>query len=69
MQPKALQPIAKDEYKDNLVDRMFIWLFSLKMSQALGKGTEIGGYDIYIGRYYESDSFRALCYILRIKST
>ena len=48
MQPKALQPIAKDEYKDNLVDRMFIWLFSLKMSQALGKGTEIGGYDGFV---------------------
>jgi hypothetical protein len=48
MQPKALQPIAKDEYKDNLVDRMFIWLFSLKMSQALGKGTEIGGYEGFV---------------------
>ena len=48
MQPKALQPIAKDEYKYNLVDRMFIWLFSLKMSQTLGKGTEIGGYEGFV---------------------
>ncbi len=48
MQPKALQTIAKDEYKDNLVDRMFIWLFSLKMSQALGKGTEIDGYEGFV---------------------
>ncbi|GBO53681.1 hypothetical protein APA_1629 [Pseudanabaena sp. lw0831] len=48
MQPKALQTIAKDEYKDNLVDRMFIWLFSYKMTQALGKGTEIGGYDGFV---------------------
>ncbi len=48
MQPKALQTIAKDEYKDNLVDRMFIWLFSLKMSQALGKGTEIVGYEGFV---------------------
>jgi Beta-carotene isomerase D27-like, C-terminal len=48
MQPKVLQTIAKDEYKDNLVDRMFIWLFSYKMSQALGKGTEISGYDGFV---------------------
>ncbi len=48
MQPKAIQTIAKDQYKDNLVDRMFIWLFSLKMSQALGKRTEIGGYDGFV---------------------
>ena len=48
MQPKALQTIAKDEYNDNLVDRMFIWLFSLKMTQALGKGTEISGYDGFV---------------------
>ncbi|MFM7886014.1 MAG: DUF4033 domain-containing protein [Pseudanabaena sp.] len=44
MQPKALQKIAKDEYNDNAIDRLFIWLFSRKMSEALGKGTEIGGY-------------------------
>jgi hypothetical protein len=48
MQPKALQTIVKDEYNDNLVDRWFIWLFSRKMSQVLGKGTEIGGYDGFV---------------------
>ena len=48
MQPKALQTIAKDEYNDNLVDRIFIWLFSYKMSQALGKETKIGGYDGFV---------------------
>jgi hypothetical protein len=44
MQPKALQKIAKDEYNDNFIDRLFIWLFSRKMSEALGKKTEINGY-------------------------
>ena len=49
MQPKALQTIVeKDEYNDNLIDRLFIWLFSHKMSQALGKGTEIAGYDGFV---------------------
>ncbi len=48
MQSKALQPIAKDEYKDNLGDRLFIWLFSRKMSQALGTTTEVSGYDGFV---------------------
>ena len=48
MQPKSLQTIVKDEYNDNLIDRLFIWLFSLKMSQALGKGTEVTGYDGFV---------------------
>jgi len=48
MQPKALQKIAKDEYNDNFIDRLFIWLFSRKMSEALGKGTEIKGYDGFV---------------------
>jgi Beta-carotene isomerase D27-like, C-terminal len=44
MQPKAEPIIVKDEYNDNLLDRLFIWLFSYKMSQALGTGTELSGY-------------------------
>jgi hypothetical protein len=48
MQPKALQTIVKDEYNDNFIDRLFIWLFSSKMAKALGKGTEIEGYDGFV---------------------
>jgi hypothetical protein len=51
MQSKAVQPnapIAKDEYNDNLIDRLFIKLFSHKMAQALGKGTKIDGYDGFV---------------------
>jgi Beta-carotene isomerase D27-like, C-terminal len=44
MQPKAVPTIVTDEYKDNLLDRLFIWLFSHKMSQALGTGTQLSGY-------------------------
>ena len=43
MQPLA-SPITKDEYNDNRLDRLFIWLFSRKMSQALGATTQISGY-------------------------
>ncbi len=46
---KALETIVeKDTYNDNLIDRLFIWVFSLKMSQALGKGTEMTGYDGFV---------------------
>jgi Beta-carotene isomerase D27-like, C-terminal len=48
MQPKALQPITKDEYNDNLIDRAFIWLFSLKMSQALSSDTKLTGYSGFV---------------------
>jgi len=48
MQPRALQNIAKDEYNDNFIDRLFIWLFSLKMSEALGKDTKLDGYDGFV---------------------
>jgi Beta-carotene isomerase D27-like, C-terminal len=44
MQPKAVPTIVTDEYNDNLLDRLFIWLFSHKMSQALGAGTQLSGY-------------------------
>jgi hypothetical protein len=44
MPSKAVQPIVKDKYNDNFIDRLFIWLFSSKMAKALGKGTEIEGY-------------------------
>lgn len=32
------------KYDDNLLDRLFIWLFTRKMSQVLGRSTKIGGY-------------------------
>lgn len=48
MQSKAVQSVVKDEYNDNLIDRLFIWLFSHKMSQALGAGTEISGYGGFV---------------------
>jgi hypothetical protein len=47
MQPQA-SPIAKDEYNDNLLERLFIWLFTRKMAQALGSNTEIGGYGGFV---------------------
>ena len=47
MQPKPLQTVHQ-EYNDNVVDRLFIWLFSRKMSQALGAGTEVSGYGGFV---------------------
>lgn len=47
MQPKPLQTVNQ-EYNDNVVDRLFIWLFSRKMSQALGAGTEVSGYGGFV---------------------
>lgn len=47
MQPKPLPTVDK-EYNDNVVDRLFIWLFSRKMSQALGAGTEVSGYGGFV---------------------
>lgn len=44
MKPKALPTSPTDEYNDSLLDRLFIWLFSCKMSQALGAGTQLSGY-------------------------
>ena len=32
-------------YRDTLFDRLFIWLFARKMAKALGKGTQLKGYD------------------------
>ncbi len=48
MQPKAVTTIITDEYNDNLLDRLFIRLFSHKMSQALGASTEISGYSGFV---------------------
>jgi Beta-carotene isomerase D27-like, C-terminal len=47
MSPKAAQ-IVKDEYNDNPIDRLFIWLFTRKMGQALGASTTIGGYGGFV---------------------
>lgn len=38
----------KTIYRDNAVDRAFIWLFSRKMATALGKGTRRKGYDGFV---------------------
>jgi Beta-carotene isomerase D27-like, C-terminal len=40
----AARTIFADEYHDNWIDRLFIWLFSRKISQALGSDTIISGY-------------------------
>lgn len=48
MQPNALQTVVKDEYNDNLIDRLFIWLFSRKMAQALSAGTKLSGYSGFV---------------------
>ena len=44
MQPKARSITATVAYNDNLFDRLLIWLFAHKMSQALGAGTKLTGY-------------------------
>lgn len=38
----------KTEYKDNLIDRIFIALFSLKMAKAVQKNTNFKGYDGFV---------------------
>jgi hypothetical protein len=48
MQPNTLQPVTKDEYNDNLIDRLFIWLFSHKMAQALSTRTKFSGYSGFV---------------------
>jgi hypothetical protein len=35
-------------YKDNLFDRLFIWLFARKMSKAVGQQTSLRGYDGFV---------------------
>jgi len=39
---------VKDEYNDNFGDRLFIWLFSRKMAEALGQDTNISGYGGFV---------------------
>jgi hypothetical protein len=48
MQSKAIPAIVKNEYDDNWIDRIFIWLFSQKISQALGATTQIRGYSGFV---------------------
>jgi hypothetical protein len=43
-----METAVKDEYRDNWVDRLFISLFSRKMAIALGKTTELRGYDGFV---------------------
>ncbi len=44
----TIPSIIPDEYHDNWIDRLFIWLFSRKISQALGKSTTVGGYGGFV---------------------
>ncbi len=48
MPTPALPIIVADEYYDNWIDRLFIWLFSRKISQALGAGNTVGGYGGFV---------------------
>jgi hypothetical protein len=48
MQSKSVETIAKDEYNDNLIERLFIWLFSLKIAQSLGASTKVSGYGGFV---------------------
>jgi hypothetical protein len=48
MQSQSVQTIVQDEYDDNWIDRLFIWLFSRKISQALGAGTQVKGYSGFV---------------------
>jgi hypothetical protein len=48
MQSKAIPAIVKDEYDDSWIDRIFIWLFSRKISQALGATTQVSGYGGFV---------------------
>ncbi|WP_309728110.1 DUF4033 domain-containing protein [Chamaesiphon sp. OTE_75_metabat_556] len=45
MPPNTLPRIVTDEYQDNLIERLFIWLFARKMSQIVGFSGQIGGYE------------------------
>jgi len=48
MPPKVSPSIAKEVYNDNLIDRLFIWIFSRKMAQTIGSETTIKGYDGFV---------------------
>jgi len=48
MPPKILPSIPKEVYDDNLIDRLFIWIFSRKMAQTIGVETKIKGYDGFV---------------------
>ncbi|MGC1305699.1 MAG: DUF4033 domain-containing protein [Phormidesmis sp.] len=37
-----------DTYNDNLLDRLFIWLFSRKMANAIGAETPVSGYGGFV---------------------
>jgi Beta-carotene isomerase D27-like, C-terminal len=46
--PPPATPVTKDDYNDNLLDRLFIWLFTRKMGQALGATTTVSGYGGFV---------------------
>lgn len=43
-----MTPSNPTVYNDNLFDRLFIWLFSRKMANALGQRTLVQGYDGFV---------------------
>jgi Beta-carotene isomerase D27-like, C-terminal len=48
MPPKVVPSIVKEVYNDNIIDRLFIWILSRKMAQAIGSSTKIKGYDGFV---------------------
>jgi hypothetical protein len=42
---EIMERIESTVYRDNLFDKLFIWLFSHKMAQAVGKRTKLKGYE------------------------
>lgn len=43
-----MNSIEKTTYHDNVIDRAFIWLFSRKMANAVGRRTKQQGYDGFV---------------------
>jgi hypothetical protein len=43
-----MKATVQEKYQDNLFDRLFIWLFSIKIAKALGKNTHLSGYDGFV---------------------
>ena len=52
--PESLDPQpSPSEYHDNRIDRLFIWLFSRKMSKAVGQPARKSGYDGFVDLSYQ----------------
>lgn len=46
-------PLGSTVYRDNAIDRAFIWLFARKMAQAVGQGTDLKGYAGFVDLSYK----------------